>query len=334
MYEPYIISALMSAKVLIVVGTSPENMNAQWVKNEWSRFQWLQKNEKKMIGKTDRRPDPVHAENTVQISAEQVLNQMTVWLYTGEYQAVLDKYEELKKTGRFLDEPQLHLNALCARKKAADIEQLSKAGVDLGKEPLFKLALKMCKDPDERKRLMELQSSIKKPQEKTAAPPPKKPELTPAEWFKRAKEIEKAGKINEAINAYKIAADKGYAPAQNNLGVIFETGGFGVPMRRPAAVSWYEKAAMQGHANGQYNYARCKEHGRGTAKDLQGAVLWYEKAAKQGHVQAQYNLGVCLAKGTGTAKDPEAAKVWFKKAADQGIAEAAHNLSCLNSQGG
>ena len=53
-YEPYIISALISSKVMIVVGTTPENMNANWVKNEWSRFQWLQFREKEKTGKTDR----------------------------------------------------------------------------------------------------------------------------------------------------------------------------------------------------------------------------------------------------------------------------------------
>ena len=53
-FEPYIISALMSAKVLIVLGTSPKYINAQWVRNEWSRFQWLQRREKKNGG-TERR---------------------------------------------------------------------------------------------------------------------------------------------------------------------------------------------------------------------------------------------------------------------------------------
>ena len=53
-YEPYIISALISSKVLIVVGTTPENMNSNWVKNEWSRFQWLQFREKEKNGKTER----------------------------------------------------------------------------------------------------------------------------------------------------------------------------------------------------------------------------------------------------------------------------------------
>ncbi len=37
-YEPYIFSALNSAKVMLVVGTSAENLEAVWVKNEWSRY--------------------------------------------------------------------------------------------------------------------------------------------------------------------------------------------------------------------------------------------------------------------------------------------------------
>lgn len=37
-YEPYIFAALNSAKVMLVIGTSAENMNAVWVKNEWSRY--------------------------------------------------------------------------------------------------------------------------------------------------------------------------------------------------------------------------------------------------------------------------------------------------------
>lgn len=37
-YEPYIYAALHSAKVMLVVSLSPENMNAPWVKNEWDRY--------------------------------------------------------------------------------------------------------------------------------------------------------------------------------------------------------------------------------------------------------------------------------------------------------
>lgn len=37
-YEPYIYSALSTAKIMILVGTEKEYFNAVWVKNEWSRF--------------------------------------------------------------------------------------------------------------------------------------------------------------------------------------------------------------------------------------------------------------------------------------------------------
>ena len=37
-YEPYIFSALNSAKVMLAFGTDYEYYNAVWVKNEWSRF--------------------------------------------------------------------------------------------------------------------------------------------------------------------------------------------------------------------------------------------------------------------------------------------------------
>ena len=37
-YEPYIYSALSSAKVMLVVATDKDEINAPWVKNEWSRF--------------------------------------------------------------------------------------------------------------------------------------------------------------------------------------------------------------------------------------------------------------------------------------------------------
>ena len=42
-YEPYIFSALNSAKVMLVVGSKKEYFNAVWVKNEWSRYYALTK---------------------------------------------------------------------------------------------------------------------------------------------------------------------------------------------------------------------------------------------------------------------------------------------------
>lgn len=44
-FEPYIMDALMRAKVMIVVGTRQEYMTSAWVRNEWRRFRWLKDND-------------------------------------------------------------------------------------------------------------------------------------------------------------------------------------------------------------------------------------------------------------------------------------------------
>ncbi len=48
-YEPYIFAALNSAKVMVAIGTKPEYFNAVWVKNEWSRYLHLMKNDRKRL---------------------------------------------------------------------------------------------------------------------------------------------------------------------------------------------------------------------------------------------------------------------------------------------
>jgi len=45
-YEPYIFSALNTAKVMLSLGTKPEYFSAVWVKNEWSRFLKLMKKDR------------------------------------------------------------------------------------------------------------------------------------------------------------------------------------------------------------------------------------------------------------------------------------------------
>ena len=58
-YEPYIFSALNSAKVMIVLGTKPEYFEAVWVKNEWSRFlSQIRNGERKLLIPAYKGMDP------------------------------------------------------------------------------------------------------------------------------------------------------------------------------------------------------------------------------------------------------------------------------------
>ena len=48
-YEPIIFAALHSAKVMLAIGTKAEYFNAVWVKNEWSRFLKIMKNDRNKL---------------------------------------------------------------------------------------------------------------------------------------------------------------------------------------------------------------------------------------------------------------------------------------------
>ena len=48
-YEPYIFSALNSARIMLVIGTEYDRFHAVWVKNEWSRFLKLMAKDKSKV---------------------------------------------------------------------------------------------------------------------------------------------------------------------------------------------------------------------------------------------------------------------------------------------
>ena len=48
-------------------------------------------------------------------------------------------------------------------------------------------------------------------------------------------------------------------------------------------MSWYRKAAEQGVAAAQYNLGVCYYKGEGVSQDYVQAVSWWCKAAEQGH---------------------------------------------------
>uniref|UniRef100_UPI002490373A tetratricopeptide repeat protein n=1 Tax=Cardiobacterium hominis TaxID=2718 RepID=UPI002490373A len=47
------------------------------------------------------------------------------------------------------------------------------------------------------------------------------------------------------------------------------------------ARTWYEKAAVQGHAKAQFNLGALYENGQGITQDYDKARTWYEKVAAQ-----------------------------------------------------
>ena len=164
-WEPYILSALLTSRIMIVVGSCKEYMESQWVKNEWSRFQWLQKHESDE-GKTKReilcyisdgmnpKDIPIglnpnrqaivnNADAFLTLDAEvkkvfpiipnivhgpsfdEIVAKMEAWLADAQYEKVVNTYNALIEEGQFLNEPKLYLYRLCADKRVGDFDELA-----------------------------------------------------------------------------------------------------------------------------------------------------------------------------------------------------------------
>ena len=127
----------------------------------------------------------------------------------------------------------------------------------------------------------------------------------------------KAQDYPEALRWYRKAAEQGDAPAQNNLGVMYEEGR-GVAQDYAEALRWYHKAAQQGNADAQHNLGNMYESGLGVKQDDREAVRWWRKAAEQGNSGAQSLLGLMYIAGRGIEKDYVQALKWFNIASALG----------------
>ncbi len=92
-----------------------------------------------------------------------------------------------------------------------------------------------------------------------------------------------------ALKLLNKAARLGFAPAQNNLAVLFEQGKV-VRQDFKQAASWFEKAAKQGEVHAQHSLGIMYYQGRGVPKDKLKASYWIERSARRGHAGACTDL--------------------------------------------
>lgn len=89
-----------------------------------------------------------------------------------------------------------------------------------------------------------------------------------------------------ALRYYGRAAAKGHEAAKTRLEELTEE-----LSPTADAVKKYFADAKRGDAEAQFQYARCLEFGFRLKPNRAAAVTWYERAAKQGHVKALEALG-------------------------------------------
>lgn len=126
-------------------------------------------------------------------------------------------------------------------------------------------------------------------------------------------------------------AEQGNPEAQYKVGEMYEMGS-GVTKDEQVALSWFEKAAAQGHKKSSYKllYLEIKSNGLNDFTKSQLGVLRQESAS--GNANAQYFLGKMYATGIGVPKSLNNALTWLNKATFNGIAEAEHEAIAVEEE--
>lgn len=170
-------------------------------------------------------------------------------------------------------------------------------------------------------------STIAQASPRAAAPAPTQNAASPAA-------LPAVGVAGDAqlIAQLRASAAKNDAKAQHDLALLLMEGRL-LPRDERTATELFEKAAMQGLANAQYNLGVIYDNAIGRSDDQTMAYFWYSAAADQGHIAAQYNLGVAAAQGKGAPRDYAVAALWFDRAASGGLPDAQYNLGQMYEAG-
>lgn len=88
----------------------------------------------------------------------------------------------------------------------------------------------------------------------------------------------------KARRLFRLAADRGQAQAQVNLGCSL------VDIDKEEAYRYLQLAAAQGHLDGVYSVGMSYERGIGVEVDVEEAKRWYSRLAAKGHEMAIASL--------------------------------------------
>lgn len=130
---------------------------------------------------------------------------------------------------------------------------------------------------------------------------------------------------------YRVAAEKGFAPARNYLGFRYFNGEY-VRQNVDSALYWLVKAAAAGDASAANNLGYLLSNSDVVSRDYPQAIHWLKIASEAGLPSAQSMLADLLRQGLGTEPDTVSAENLYTKAIVEGGLHDAE-LKLLNMMG-
>ncbi|HUH26397.1 MAG TPA: tetratricopeptide repeat protein [Flavobacterium sp.] len=147
--------------------------------------------------------------------------------------------------------------------------------------------------------------------------------------YTQGQEYVKANKYLEAIEAFRLAAEKGNAQALYEIGELYHNGGNGIVQNYQTAMEYYLKAAELDNGDAFNAIGKMYFEGVGVDDNYQTAKTYYLKAAAKGslHLNSMRIIGIiCKSEG-----DYVEAEQWYKRAFDAGDKAASSLLGNLFS---
>ena len=143
---------------------------------------------------------------------------------------------------------------------------------------------------------------------------------------------------------YTVAANKGMATAQCNLGEIY-LNGKGIPQDINAAAYWFEKAAKRDYyyakhmlnaiedyfTDGYGNYTLADRYfeGKGVPQNYDFAFKLYNEDVNNYSPHSAFKIGVMYEKGFGTTKNLDSALLFYTNSAENGDSCGQLNLGIM-----
>lgn len=140
--------------------------------------------------------------------------------------------------------------------------------------------------------------------------------------------------LDVAISWYLKAAEQGHLPAQINLATLFHSDKFGRAPDYERAAFWNEKAADQGDLNAMQNLANILYTGQGMQVDRARSFRVLSEAATRGSPVAQLDLGRAYARGNEFVQaDPTEAAKWYERSASSNNTQAMNLIGIAYAEG-
>ncbi|GAA5809265.1 hypothetical protein MFLAVUS_002670 [Mucor flavus] len=141
--------------------------------------------------------------------------------------------------------------------------------------------------------------------------------------------------VASAVKLYELAGQAGLDKAYSELGRMYRLG-YGVHQDHKKAIDYFKKGAQTGNPQCNFMLGVYCSSGLGNDErkpEQEKAFKHFQKAAVKGMAEAQYNVGLRFLKGHGVEANSFNAAEFFRMAALQGFQLAQVNLAGMYSEG-